>query len=1643
MTYMPPNSTDGQYVKQERCRSQPHQPHNPSNEKILTWTKEYFGLIREHWTKHVGKELPGIVKAKVMAPELVLGVMNNYSNSVHSPFPILEAVTDAIPELAISLSRFSSISIASIAAAEIGEAIEKTTPTQEQYGKLLTERPELWGSTRLATAVFLPTLLKTPQKLLKGTIAAGGHAIRASLKYVKPSFGTTAKLGCAWAHTVVGKEIGSCIFKSVDEALAERKEQFAEHVKKVRQDYDLSDQQAALYTLAAYDAVSKYLGTEGMLSKIDETEFTKETFKASLKNELRLDASMLDWSALRNDLDGIRADFFSTPKELSLEATLQLYMMGQLSSIYLGDDEAFGRANQMEMPSITQNFDIPAGKPLNEEGMLGAAMQLKQVAALFEQQLNAGELLGNEATLDESIKKLEGFNNDLSSWQTEHEEYLIKKKNEVYALHMTNAALNGFAEWQNAQLMDDVAKHQRSEKIKDIQHQQKLAEQQQFWSHNYAEGMPVGFWVSHEIIKTVQDLNSCLNDLKILQNNYRNIRDSAENKIDALLKEQEKILHSRKRKASGLLKLAKIVLGVVTVVCPPVALGATAITAAEAYSNRKDAKRQMRNEGQANDLQRQVNSYSQTANQANQRLGANNAQANQLLDQIIENSSQFPPQLLREALRKKIEGANKALEECNEKIKTVEAVIEAKRKAYKPDRRNPNKKPPEIEECAEKELLEALKAEGVKEKEGYEKQLSKENEIATFQDYSFGVQTYWIDFWGPKSEQAQNFARAVSFSKECYLKSTAEERETVMQTLQVFDVMGSVIGSNRMRSCALAGRQIYTIFDIARGFHERKHVLFGVMTGQNPIQNLGGPLKLLSEFLVPGMCLVIAAIQLYRIATQENHQYVSREDFVLDHLQNQLGDLCTTINSLVRTNQSQYQHIIKEIETSRLSIKRAQEKLADVMTDEFRIQNQLNNESDYNHVTMILKNDICKFAAGVRDFGREIARQNVTKEGLKAHIRRLNKALFVSPQDFSNGWNAPNFPSYCSLTYRNPFMYTGLTASLLLGSNSSVANLQLFLHAYEGYLAAKEANSILRDADVDSDLERTREELRSQAQKVVDFYEGFPAACDELAKLHAELFNKIGALITSSQRLEESARVERIKAAVKTVESQFDDWCKGESRFGLSTFFSNAKKPHIILPPNYELLHFGDAKLSENWGIKTSNSLWEWRSRTRSHFIIERFVYCYHIWMHQSTARLEGFFKDKLIVDQAEQSDKKDLVLTVNVVARRSLHHLAVSFITFSPHGLRLDKNVDGETCDVMRLDFYADQKGKCSTTPVKSFQITGDDKKEIPEFYPKNTISRSSLEAYFNFIRGYVEEWAGIHKDDCVLIPGNTACMVPLAIPKSILGEYVILERKLAIKGIQLTPLYNFHFVPESNCYRLVVEWRANETLHASMVLAQFDTITVISFGAPIITGDVIAHELSPNHNEFLLHAMYGSNFDVGLPGYQTKMIANRTLVAPVDVAFPGLFHLLKMKKKFEFSHGLYRSAEQLSSEKDAPKFFPEPLKLEVHTTRWDLESNLPLYDISKLYKLYCQKHHAVKAMLSAITVLEPEKIKPMMEYSGFRIPISGIDQEFYDFATYARPNSAQADSLIGGNLTQLAKFGELSHEFKALYCAFHALKQ
>lgn len=1623
MSYISSNLTQ---VTTGSSHSDQNQSHHSTDEKILEVTKEGLTGVRESWM-HFGKDLPTAIKAKIAAPEAILAFMINYSNNTSSAFPIFDSVTDAIPEVGINfIEGASPYLIGSFIAAEVGEAMETGTPTFEQYAKLCAKRPSLAGSEEFGTAVIAPTLLQAPQKVLRALFSAGGQAIRTGLKYVKPSLDATAKLGCVWAHSLAGKDFAGCLL-GADDFLAQNKEKFVEHVKKVRSDYDLSDKQTALYTIAAYGAASHYLGNAARQLPSD-SEFKTESFKTALKKELSPDPSKVNWTALRSDLDGIRKDFFSTSKgELSLEATLQLYMMGQVSFLYSNGADKLGWATQMPT-AATPGAVVPQSS--QEERIFESAMQLKQTAALFESQQEDVALFAKDGALKESIEQLEGFNEELSAWQAEHQDYLIQKKKEEFALHLASAALNGFSEWQNAQTAEAAENFQRTEKIKDVQQQRQLTEQQQFWSHNYNDRMPVGVWVNREIIKTVGDLNGCLDDLKQLENKYKSIRDSAEHKMDALLIEQEKIL-SRKRKAKGLLKTLGIVLSVVTVICPPVAVAAGAVGAAQAYSNRKDAERQMRTNGQANDLQRQFNGYSMTANQANQRVMEKHAEANQLLDYILDNRSQFPPQVVREAFRKKVEQSDEVLKNYDDQLKEVEAQIKKKQDECKPDRKHPDRKPDIDKEIADRELLNTSKADCNSKKGEYVKQLKKEEEIAAFQDHAYSVQTYWTDFWSPKTEEGKNLARAIEYSRQTYIEGTAEERKAILQTLQVLEGMGWVIGSPKGLSWARAGLQAYTIFDIARGFYDRAPVLSKMLKTAKVVENF--PLKLLTEFFVPGMSIVIAAIQLYRLATQE-HQAVTGDNYAFTQLQNQLGDLHSRIDALAQLNQSQYRDILEQVGKSKLFLDDAIKKLAGLVTDEFKKLKIENNEANFNRETSSLNSKNSEIAIKVQQFRAEIRRgRKVAKDKFKEFIDYLDAALIRSRKDFSNGWNAPNFPAYTSLIYRHPFAYTGLTAGLL-GSKVPVPNLQIFLHVYDGYLAAREANAA--DAEVQADLDEMKKSLSEQATVLAGFYANFPSACNELATLQAQLLGAVEKVISNSQEKEERARFVKIETDAVAVENSFGKCFQGVARFGLSTYFKNKKKP-IELPTNQKLLEFGWSKMSRNFIVAGSEAAKGLVTKTihdtAAKGIVE-YAYSISVWMNQTRlTRLGQFFSQEISVHEAEKTDKKDLILTVKVVARRKLNELAVSLVTISPERLDFKTETDlSNTCEVMSLDFHTTHQGRCMTTYQKSFQLTVEEKSAIPEFYPENSINQTSLEAYLNFIRGNTEEWKGINRDECVIIPGNQAGMIPLAIPRSILGEYEILERKLALKGVQLTPLYSCQYVPEAKCYRLIIEWR-NGTSTASMVLAQFDAITVIAFGAPIINGEVLVQELSPTLNEFLLHAVYGSKLGVGLPGNRTKQIG--ALLAPVDEEFPGLFELLnKTGREFNFVHGLYKGPEQLSDAVSASKFFPRPLQLKIDVT--NLGTELHLSKIRDSYRQYCQKYDAVKAMFSAVS---SDKTTDVMERSGFRVPTSGVDQELYDFVTNTSPRS---DALIGGSLIQYAEKGGLSSEYKALRGALSELK-
>ena len=357
-------------------------------------------------------------------------------------------------------------------------------------------------------------------------------------------------------------------------------------------------------------------------------------------------------------------------------------------------------------------------------------------------------------------------------------------------------------------------------------------------------------------------------------------------------------------------------------------------------------------------------------------------------------------------------------------------------------------------------------------------------------------------------------------------------------------------------------------------------------------------------------------------------------------------------------------------------------------------------------------------------------------------------------------------------------------------------------------------------------------------------------------------------------------------------------------------------------------------------------------------------------------------------------ADKEGLIRW-HLATNRKVHDLFINRVSFrsSPDFPFRDvyvSNSTGRNYEILTLCPYPVLSGGFKMSAVVATAlISSADISQLPQMQVKSghqTLQTDFLKAAKSHKPSGKFDQAFLDQSEWV--PAAQPGLVPLAFPKGLVIRYEKDKKILAAQGYELTPRYSLK--KEDSSYNLVLEFYVNKQKHSSIVLANFDEISVRSFGAPIVDNGVLRHE-APNLNEFLITAMYAPfQADVKFPGQGTVALHGDQLIAPVDLPFSGIYKLLEKEvaqhsnHRIQFDSKVYAGDDQVLRDQlriigDAPQ----------------LEAADPL---EKQYKVYCQRYHVLKAMYALQLNVNVQDIDDHLFEAGLALPASGDLEDVYE---------------------------------------------
>jgi len=1578
-------------------QTDPHQhDHTYQGSAAVSASTGAFEIRRELMSHYMGHAAHAFPRVGLAAPEATLTFLDKWNKNRGSESQLFNALAESAPELAIHLSRYGLPALAVEAVGAVGKGLESGLPSNEELvNQFLNGEINARQFDRMMEARAVADIIQAPGKAMHWVEENAAASIKKGKELGIRAWQATQSHVRSWLGKVIPAANAASPFEDVDQALINYG--FVDHVRKTRQEQDLSDQEAACYIIAARSEFAE-------MCRIDENGRVSIS-----RSEIPPAAATSYGQSLKAELEQARPRLVEQLSGTSCEPTAPCLFAG-----------------------------------------------LQQKVSSLEARIASGQRLDAE-----HIAQLEEVTEEFAAWQQQQEMQVRRQAQQVHAFRVSEAAFAALAELQQQQAADTADRMQSNA----MYNQREREDQRRTWLEIMSNRVTLAEWVNTESLKTLEGLRDTLTEFKRKDGTYQGKSNQLQERIDHNRKEQDKEV-KKKRKRRGLgkvlggissaLKLGAVVTAPVPVVSAAFSAGAAASGAGASAVGNQNAKAQ----GKIGELEHEIQKDLYGQEQLRQEQYRLNTEVSQLLNDIIEDKYGTPPWVRRAALKEKIARLDEQLA----------------------------KEPPKDKDSAEYLIWKEHQDELQKAKKKAEEDLHHQDEVAHISDRSWRVADYWGNVWSSDDKRTRRFANALEEAVDSYFAATTKERWAIAQTLYAFEMLGSVTGCSWLSQGAFMGQQAYFLLDMGRyAYTTAVPNIFDAWNAPTKFfGTLGGLSTILSAYLVPAVNTVTAAVMLYR--TMMNGQTgTSPQEQMIHHLNSQLNALYETLGNLSKYIGQCNQALKEEIIECRKTVEKSQLALQNDLKMGFQDLRQQQQQQEYRQVVRDIENRSLELQ---RYTGKENA------EDL-SHGINVSTNLVCSGGLKSLRGSDMNTLAFTRMISKNPELFSGLLIFLQTGSVQEVPNLRDFFRNVQAYMAI-----INKAQGLEEKVDKVRSRLMEQGRLLCGFYSSFPKLCEEASSRQKITLSQIEKQIETTLRAERTFRHTLLQSNFEGLIERYKERRVGASRYGLSIAFANQRKDQVQMPPREALLLAGKEKLprlkdfTKTVGVGTpvmllgtntyvaagvgiaaavsapislpvvataagvasvlslfgiGGMIAERMSRISEYGRLEKVVGTgleARIRKYDPRVPIPLSEREKRTLSSAITFSKDAGILTVDVVAGRTLRHLSAVRAVYDPYegGISAQELWKSEVpgTRVMQLRFFFDDyrdNVHCEVKFPETVPVSEEERNRIPESYPVGSIMEDAVQVYQQWLCSDPQEnmsFNGITRSSVEPAPCEDGRSIPIAIPSNIVPSIHLESRRLASKGLIMSPRYKFTYSQKQQGFVYSINWGVydrNKYLgdRAEVVLGVFDERTVKSFGSVVIDETGLS-QAPPHIDEFHLNVLFGSALkdELGLPGKDTVTISDGDVIAPVDQPFPGLLKLLEThKRQVRYHSSTYDgNVDNILGPPLEVNWMPIP----------GIEASLDP-KISKSYKKYCRSRHIVTAVGTTIIDRKPKLVRAFLERAGIMLSDQGNEEDLIGFAAL-HPNGGKVKLLTGQMAEKFVATSTFSQEYVKLLASMLVLE-
>ncbi|GAB4231014.1 MAG: hypothetical protein Tsb0021_09240 [Chlamydiales bacterium] len=1262
--------------------------------------------------------------------------------------------------------------------------------------------------------------------------------------------------------------------------------------------------------------------------------------------------------------------------------------------------------------------------------------------------------------IDGLIKSASEVQGSLEHYQVDLQKKLDRQKNFLLALRVMDAVFRGFSVWQEGRTQERLREYETEARLSAIDAKESSRETNQKWRNLLSDQIMINSWAYEKAKTTLEELDKNLSSLRSQQEELKECENKLKANYSENLAKQKKILEEKladkKSKLNKWLAAASSLTGLIGGIATPfmplvggsLAAAAAGLSAVSSALNDHQAKKEIDANKEEAEIQTQLNKDQQSLEYISGHMDQLHRQQFQMLD-TLASSSTVPPWVARAALREKIIMIEEALakEPPNEDEESAEYIV------WK-----------QSQKC-----LQEIKKEA-------EKKLQREENLKNIKDRGFRVSENMKNFWRSSDEETNAFADAVNQTIAMYQDSTTPERQTILATLEAFEALAKASDTPWLADASQIGRDGYVIIDgIRYAWTTALPNLKDAITGPGPlVENLGGMLPILANYLVPGIKFVVAA---YHIRNQFNNstKELSRESYMLQELR----QLKFSISRLSERIDKQSSAILKEVFECETLISGVEASLRKEMKEEFRNAREKEIQDCYDQETKRLKDHALKIDEKIEKYQR----LTKTPENIQSLLAFLIAKSKYMSLDVNNGMNFSanektfTSPDITKKIHLNPDYYTAAIASTITGKQTELPSLEIYLRLLNGYLKVIEwKKEIQSSVTLEKNLDTLNNFLKKYGDQLLEFYDHHQEYLEETLNFKNEILKLLKENHMSSRERLLSHRKELIANSIKMVTEKKQP-LSGSGRYSLQKILSK-KLDNASLPSNHELLSkaidvlpsqaeevFKTASVTAlKWGafggiaaallavpigpavlfaggvLGVSNGYL--KTKTPSPVSSVRDLLKDPI----KVKHLLDFNRRRPIYTESSrdpQGNKRTIelfsdVLTIDICAKRSLNELVAKSAKLKIENggtYEIYKNSNyTQRPSIIHLRIYKDGPNTLTSSVEIDKHFPLEEKKRIPiEF--EGRLKGGDFKRYLDYVQG-IEKTSPVklaEGEKVEVVCSKQQGLIPLVLPESVFEPLKHLVEQLAYSGCHVVPLYQLEQKEQS--YDLVLYFEVydsnnqNVSTAGRMALASFHDTMVNSFGSFEFSDNQIT-QTKPNVNEFLLHLMYGSSFDLGLPGHKTVLLRNNTLVVPVDHKVKhDVFTLLKTPYKAVFD---VREFSQETTDKD--------LCGEERSVEWFSVDFPHSQKLNGLLINYKERYFGVKAMTSSLYEINGKNsVDSLLHLTGLDLTLSEKVNDLYEFG--ANKNIAN-NTPKNPDLKSLLSTYEWRENYQALLAGISILK-